>query len=111
MSKTRLQLANRALDKLRIVGIGQSPEAEDTEKVNNVIDSFVEWLANDIYTIADVEEIDEAPFEWIADLLAWFCAPDFFKPRDLAAKALAEMELQKITATRPTYERMTAEYF
>lgn len=112
MSKTREQLANRALDKLRIVGLGQSPEAEDTEKMDGIIDSFDAWVSSvHIYTIADIDEIEEDAFEWLADLLAWFGAPDFSKTREDAMKMTAERELNRITASRPTYQVLETEYF
>jgi hypothetical protein len=112
MAKTRTDLANRALDKLLLVGSGQSPDAEDTAKADGVIDSFSEFIsAIDIYTIADLEDIDLVAFEFLADYLAWFIAPDFGKPQDDNVAKRAEYMLQRITASTPTYKPQTAEHF
>lgn len=112
MSKTRLQLANRALEKLLIVGSGQSPDSEDTQKADGVIDSFAEYISEaDVYTISDLSAIDDAPFEWLALYLAYFIAPDFGLPQNDAMRQLAEQRLEMITSTRPTYEVMTSEHF
>lgn len=114
MSKTRTQLANRALEKLRIVGLGNSPEAEDTEQVDGVIDAFSEFLTSTvppIYTIADLSEIEDSAFEWLADYLAYFVAPDFQKPQDDGIRQRAEYMLRRLTTAGPTYEVLRAEYF
>lgn len=111
MSKTRNQLANRALAKLLADNHG-SPAAEDTETVDAVIDAMSETLSSQhIYTIPDLEEIDEDAFEWLAEYLAYLVSPDFGQPRDETKRQLAEFMLKQVTASLPTYERMTAEYF
>lgn len=114
MSKTRTQLANRALEKLRVVGLGQSPEAEDTETVDGVIDSFAEFLTSTtppIYTIADLSDIEESAFEWLADYLAYFVAQDFQKVQDDGIRQRAEYMLRRLTTSGPTFETLRAEYF
>lgn len=114
MSKTRTQLANRTLEKLRVVGLGQSPEAEDTLKVDGVIDSFAEFLTSTtppIYTIADLAEIEESAFEWLADYLAFMCATDFNKQQDDGVRQRAEYMLRRLTTAGPTYEELRGTYF
>lgn len=112
MSYTRLQLANRALVKMTVVPTGGSPEAEDTSKVDDIIDAVSAHLeAAQIYSIADIEAIDDAAFEWIADYLAYVAAPDFGLPMDEAKRQRAEFMLKLITSSGPTYQPMTAEYF
>lgn len=114
MSYTRLQLANRALVKLAVVGTGQSPEAEDTEKIDDIIDAMAAFLAagpNPIYTIADTNDIDDEAFEWLAEYLAYMAAPDFGKPIDDTLRQRAEFMLRLINSSGPTYQRMTAEHF
>jgi hypothetical protein len=114
MSYTRLQLANRALEKLTVVGTGQSPEAEDTAKINAIIpamSAFLESTVPPIYSIADLAEIDDAAFEWLAEYLAYMGATDFGKPMDEAQRQRAEFMLRLITSSGPSYQVMTAEYF
>lgn len=112
MAKTRLQLANRALEKLLVVGAGQSPNAEDTEKADSVIDSMSETLsAQTIYTIADLSDINEAAFEWLAVYLGYMIAEDFGQEPKEAKRMLAEYMLRRIAGGRPTYETLRAEYF
>lgn len=112
MAKTRDNLNTRALEKLFMVGVGQDAAAEDVEAVDNIFDSFAAYIeATDIYTISDEDDIDEAAYEFLADMLAWFAAPGFNKPRDNGVMQVAEFQLKRITASRPTYERQTAEHY
>lgn len=112
MSYTRLQLANRALVKMQVVPTGNSPEAEDTTKVDDIIDAVSAHLeAADIYSIADIEAIDDAAFEWLADFLAYVASPDFGLPMDETKRQRAEFMLKLIGAAGPTYQTMTAEHF
>jgi hypothetical protein len=114
MPRTRLQLANRALDKLQLVGSGQSPAPEDTQKANDVIDDFADFISSTeppIYTIADLSAIENNAFEWLAVYLAYFIATDFGLPQNDAMRQMAEFNLRRIQASRPTYEVMRNEYF
>lgn len=112
MAKTRTHLANRALDKLLLVGSGQSPDPEDTQKADGVFDDFAEFISNvGVYTISDPDDIDSAAFEWLALYLAYFIAPDFGKPQDDAMRQLAEYQLRRINSSAPTYKVLRQEYF
>lgn len=112
MPKTRTNLNTRALEKLFLVGAGQQAEAEDVAAVDNIFASFKAFIeAAEIYSIPDEDDIDEAAYEWLADYLAWFAAPGFSKPRDETTRQMAEYQLRRITAQRPTYEVARAEYF
>lgn len=112
MAKTRLDLANRALEKLFLVSLGQSPEAEDTAKVDAQIDSFREFIEGiEIYSIADLDDIDLAAFDWLAEYLAYYCATDFSKPRDEGKRMVAEAALKKLNSTDPTHEPLRVDYF
>lgn len=81
-SKTRLELVAMALDELMAVGSGQSPDSEDTEKVNSRFDGLMaELSARGIVSISDEDDI---PIEWtgpLAELLANECANAFGKPK------------------------------
>lgn len=112
MSFTRLQLANRALVKMTVVGTGQSPEAEDTAKVDDIIDAMSAHLeAAQIFSISDIEAIDDSAFEWIADYLAYMAAPDFGLPVDEVKRQRAEYMLKLIGANGPTRQPMAVDYF
>jgi hypothetical protein len=112
MAKTRIHLANRALEKLMIVGVGQSPDAEDTQKADGVFDQMSETLsALRIYEIADEDDIELSAFDWLADYLAYMIAPDFGKPQDNGLMQRSEYMLRRITASRPSFQVLKAEYF
>lgn len=112
MAKTRIHLANRALEKLMIAGIGNVPAAEDTEAVDEKYEAMAATLSSQsIYDIVDEGDIDLDAFEWLADYLAWLVAPDFGKPPDDGLRQRAEYMLRRITAARPTFQVVKAEYF
>lgn len=112
MAKTRANLAQRALEKLMVVGAGQSADSEDMEKADDVIDAMVADLAaRDVYSVADLDDIDLAAFEWLADYLAFLIAPDFALPQDEGRRQRAEFMLRRQNAAGPTYEVLKAEYF
>jgi hypothetical protein len=81
-SKTRAQLIDMALDDLFAAGSGQSPEAEDQQKVDSRFDGLMADLAARlIVSIADDQDI---PIEWcgaLSELLANECARAFGKEK------------------------------
>jgi hypothetical protein len=112
VAKTSTHLANRALEKLQMVGLGQSPDAEDTAKALDRYESFAEFISEiDVYTIADADDIDLAAFEPLAMYFAYFIANDFSKPQDENMRLAAENLFDRLRATRPTYQVMEAEHF
>lgn len=112
MAKTRTHLANRALEKLMVVGTGQDPESDDTTKVDDVFDQFSAYISGiDLYTIADDQDIDLAAFEPLALYLAWFVASDFGKVQDDSIRQLAEFMLKSLTMSPPTYEPLAVDSF
>lgn len=112
MSKTRTQLANRALEKLLLVGSGESPASEDTAKADGVIDSFAAFISGTgLYTISDLAAIEDDAFEWLALYLAYLIAPDFGLPQNDAMRQMAEYNITLLTSTDPTREPVTVDYF
>jgi hypothetical protein len=110
--KTRAQLAARALEKLLVVGSGQSADSEDIEKVDDAIDAVLADLeARNIASVSDLSQIDLAPFEWLAMILADSVATDFGQEQNPQKRAYAESMLRRIGAPSPTYETMVGEYF
>lgn len=112
ITKTRAELVTRALRKLLVVGSGQSPEDEDTELVDEVVDATLADLASRrVVYIANEDAIDVAVFEWVADILSDNVAQDFGKSRNPAMVEYAEAKLKAITATTPTREVLAVDYF
>src|SRR5687768_12176339 len=111
--KTATHLANKALTKLQSDGgLGQAPDAEDTAKMLLVVPSLVATLeAEDIYSVADQDDIEASAFEWLALYLAYLAATDFAKPQDDGMRTTAEYHLRRITAGKATKEVLKAEYF
>src|SRR3954465_14883268 len=93
-TRGRDDLANEALNILMETGAGQSPDAEDTEYCVSKIDGlFSELSARDVVTVADPEDIEDAFFDALAELLANACAPHFGKPKDEGFRLAAEGRL------------------
>jgi hypothetical protein len=112
MAKTRVNLVNRALEKLLVVGAGQTADSEDVEKVNDAVTAVLEGLSDDqIFTVADEDDIQESAFEWIAEVLAMAVAPDFGQPADIQRREYAEKRLMRLTASRPSKEPTVVDYF
>lgn len=110
--KTRAQLIERALKSIGVLEPGEAASPEDSATVDGLIDPLIAQLATDqIATIADVEEIELDLFMPLARLLANAAGPDFGSPINQEAKAIDEQALRRLTATKPTYERLKAEYF
>ena len=108
MPNTSTDLANEALEKRDLVGIGQSPEPEDTARMLAIYPRMKRTLESEgIYSIADDNDIDDDAFNWLAEYLAYM-----YKPADGdGRRVMAEYHLKRITASRPTYEVMKSEYF
>jgi hypothetical protein len=99
---TRTMLANEALDILQKVGLGQSPDAEDTEKIDRKIDALIEELAaRSIVSIADAEDIPPAYFNPLAELLANEAAPNFGGQKNAAVREAAEERLKIMENNSP----------
>ena len=112
LTRTQDELIARALTKLKVIGSGQSPDAEDQATVAGAVDGVLADLrARDVVDVADVEAVPAAWFESLADILAQAVADDFGAERDANRIAAAEAALRRKIATGPTYERQRAEYF
>jgi hypothetical protein len=99
---TRTILANEALDILQRVGLGQSPDAEDTAKIDLKIDALLAELSErGIVDIADSEDIPAAYFNSVAELLANEAAPNFGGQKNPAVKEAAEERLKVMVNNSP----------
>jgi hypothetical protein len=98
----RAELINEALRILLVLGSGQSPDSEDTQRVDARIDPLLAELSvRDIVTVADDEDIDPAYFGALAELLANECAPAFGQARDAAARSAVEERLKAMVRATP----------
>src|SRR6185436_17691637 len=93
---TRIMLVDEALATLfSDGGTGQSPDPEDVEFVDSRIDALLgELSGRNIVTVSDPEDINEAIFMPLAELLADYCAPKFGQQRNPAARMDAEDRIQ-----------------
>lgn len=99
---TRTMLANEALDILQRVGLGQSPDSEDTEKIDRKIDALLaELSARNIVEIPDPDDIDAAFFNPLAELLANEAAPNFGGQKNPAVREAGEERLKIMVNNTP----------
>jgi hypothetical protein len=112
MALTRLTLARRALEKLMVVGTGQTADDEDVEHVDGRFDAMTADLeAREVLAVPDQDDIDPAVYEWLADIMADTVAPDFGVSSDGSRRTRAEQMLKKIGAAQATSEPQYTEYF
>lgn len=104
MSKTRAELIDQALSRLDILVYGQSPSAEDVQKMDGLIDPACAQLASlDIYYVSDPGElgptggsIDDEAFLALADYVASYHLVADERMQALAM--IAEGTLRKLAA-------------
>lgn len=113
MSKTKTELATRALQILGVVAAGQSVSTEDLALVEGIIDPLAAQLGIQGATyVGDTDEIDDAVFLPLSKRLALEVAPDFGLPAaDEATLIEAEKPLRRMSATAPSYAPQKATYF
>lgn len=112
MTKTREQLVSRALQKIRVVGSGQTASAEDTQLVDGIVEPLMQDLAaRNIFHWGDEDELPDEAFEHLADLLGNAAAPDFGKASDDAARRSAEGRLRLLEPVTLSGQVLNTEYF
>lgn len=90
--KTREQLIEQVLDNLGVGAAGQAKAAEDTAKVDSLIDaSFARLSALGIFDVPDSEEIQPEAFLALSNVVANDCAPSFALSGDERLAALARI--------------------
>jgi hypothetical protein len=110
--KTRAQLVSRALQKLGVIGAGQSPSAEDSTIVDDeIVPVMSDLSARGIYAWGDPDEIDDEAFVHIADILSNSVAQDFGKPQDEAKQLMAEKRLRALQPVSLSGQNQITEYF
>lgn len=111
MAKTRSELQRAILGKLNVVGVGETPAAEDTSKVDEHIATTVAQLvATRILHSVDLNAIPESIFDQLATHAAASAGPDFGQARNPDAQRQAEMEIARQRVARSS-EPATPDYF
>jgi hypothetical protein len=112
MTKTRIELTNRVGSKLMVKAAGQSLTAEDLDVIDEIVDPVLADLsARGIVSVQDVDAIELDVFEWIAEIIADFCATDFGQERNPQKVEYCEDKLHAIAMAAPTYEELRPDYF
>jgi hypothetical protein len=105
--KTRTELIHRTLRNLGVLPQGQSPSAEESQSIDDLIDPTLAELKVRQVTLVDIsgEAIDDEFFMPLGRIMAAAAAPEFGQSQDQAIWALkerAELDLKKMTAARYT---------
>jgi hypothetical protein len=112
MSKTRIELVNRALSELGVVGAGQTAAAEDFEVIDQAVPPVMGDLATrDIWVWGDPDAYDDDAFDHLAVLLANARARAFGAPPDEQKRLLAEARLRGLKPTILSGRTQEIEYF
>lgn len=110
--KSREQLVNRALQKLRVLGAGQTASAEDYKVVDDVVEPVLSELSTrSVYGYGNPDKIEDDAFEHLATCVAQATAPDFGLEPDEGLRLMAETRLREISAQTLSYQPARTEYF
>lgn len=112
LTKTRDALVLEAAYKLNIVGTGQPLEAEYAQRIDDNVDPLMSQLASDgICNVVNTAFIPSEWFDALASLLANVSAPIGNKVFDPGVKLFFEMQLRRLTSSRPSYAVQDTDYF
>lgn len=93
--KTRQDLITRTLGLLNAIAAGQTPEAEDVQTIDDLIDGKLDELSiRDVAYFPDKDEFEDQFIDPLAIILANTAAPDFGQPRNPDSVFTAEATLQ-----------------
>jgi hypothetical protein len=107
--KTRRDLVDQVLENIGVLAEGQTPSAEQVDRVDKKIDpAFADLNARGVMYIGDTEEIPVEIFLQLADVVAYRCIQTFGVSTDdevklTRRKEAAEKELK--TIARPAKTR------
>lgn len=111
-TKTRDDLVSRALNKLGVIGAGQTAATEDTAQVDGTVDSVMSDLATrQIFAWGDPDDIDQDAFEHLADCLAVANARDYGLQPDDNVRLMAESRLRQLNLTALSGQPQSVDYF
>lgn len=112
MSKTKLELINRALVELGVIGAGQTAAAEDVALVDGDIDPVMSDLATrNIWVWGDPDEYDDDAFIHLAKILAFSVARAFGATPDENTRLNAETRLRLLDRPVLSGQNQSVEYY
>jgi hypothetical protein len=119
MSSTRSRnaLILKILEKLGVAATGQPPEIEDTQRVDDNLDSLIaEMSAREIVDIGDLDAIEPEFFLSVASICAYELRDEFGVTGETLVDLMkkndeAIAKLQVMTRVKPTYEPAKPSYF
>jgi hypothetical protein len=105
VSKNRTDLIHRTLRNLGVLPQGQSPSAEESQSIDDLIDPTLAELKARQVSLVDIDSdyIDDEFFLPLGRIMAAAAAPEFGQDQNQAIWALkerAELDLKKMTAAR-----------
>lgn len=105
MSKTRVELANGALRRLRKLVAGESPDSVSAQAVDDLIDPLLANLnARNVIYIGDADDIPDEVYEPLRLRLAWAAAGEFGVPYEMLPDCqppVSEADLRALSAVPP----------
>jgi hypothetical protein len=96
--KTRADLIAATLTLLNAIGAGQTPEAEDFDTIDALVDGKVRELnKQDIIFFSDTTQFEDEYVDPLATVLADMAAPSFGQPRNPSSRddAISRMQAMK----------------
>jgi hypothetical protein len=114
---TKTDLIHRALRNLGALPMGQSPSAEESQSLSDLIAGLLAELeARDIVYIRDIDTygLEDKYLQPLGHILAWRAAPEFGAASDAALATLAvqaELHLRNMESGRPTFQIAESDYF
>jgi hypothetical protein len=114
--KDRTDLIHRTLRNLGVLPQGQSPSAEESQSIDDLIDPTLAELKTRQVCLVDIDSnyIDEEFFLPLGRIMAAAAAPEFGQDQNQAIWALkerAELDLKKMTAARYTGVVLEGQYY
>jgi hypothetical protein len=111
--KTRSDLIAATLSLLNVLAAGQSPEAEDFDAIDGIIDGKLKELSlRSIVYIPNADELDDELVDPLSIILANTAAPSFGQPRNEESRLMAEAMLRSfLPSTYVTGSTLAVDYF
>lgn len=110
--KSRQELITRTLQRLGVIGAGQTAAAEDVAAVDAEIEPVMSDLATrNIFNWGDPDEYDEDAFLHLVMILANSLAEDFGKAMDDSKRLYAERRLRGLNVVVLSGQPQKVEWF
>ena len=105
MTKTRVDLGNAALERLKKLVVGETPDFVTAQAIDDRIDPLVANLnARQVIYLSDPDEIPDEMFDPLTLRLAWAAAGRFGVPYEQLPDCqplVTEADLRALSATAP----------